>query len=191
MAGETVNEIIAQALNVVNVSQDIIHQIRGLIQTLSIDKKVALAHQLNIKNSKIMSALESFCPKIKSAVDRYVDWVGASIEYRQWVRIYHSISLLSKSDIEGCQWFAKIVSGNETFALKTLQTNVDENEFKRDLAIVKPLDRIHVCSAVSRLKDLDLISSFHPWHVLPATCHICTLKNQTWRPKTHEYLILR
>jgi len=38
-----------------------------------------------------------------------------------------------------------IVSGNETMAAKMLQMNIDEIEFKKELAILKPLEHVHVC----------------------------------------------
>jgi hypothetical protein len=59
----------------------------------------------------------------------------------------------------GLSVIRKIISGSEIMALKTLQANVDESEFRKELAIHKALRNVHVCSAVASLKDLS--SRFH------------------------------
>ena len=171
MAGETVNEILAQALNIVNMSQDTIHQVRDILQTISIDKKVALAYQLkNSNTSKIKSSLETFLsenqlrpPSLRSGSVRRL----GQGEYRILAVGEELPFDLTLEEVRpgGLSVVRKIISGNETMALKTLQADIDEKEFKKEFAILKPLEHIHVCCAVASLKDQ--FSRFHivlkPW----------------------------
>ena len=53
----------------------------------------------------------------------------------------------------GVSMVRKILYGNDSMALKTLQMNIRENDFRRELAFLKNLDHVHVSSALGSIKD--------------------------------------
>ena len=134
-------------------------------------KRKSLSHyNLKIRAIKSKSVLETFLsenkphtPSLRSgSVRRFI-----SGEHRvlQFGEEFPFEFMLDPPREGGVSMIRKIFYGNDFMALKTLQMNVHENDFRRELAFLKNLNHIHVSSALASIKDLT--ERFHiilrPW----------------------------
>ena len=161
MAVKTVNEVIAEGLDLELLSEDDMTRVRELVKTVSIEKKLTLAYQLkdaNLSGTKIKPIFEKFLfentphpPSLRSGSIRRLAHgehriLGVGEEFPFELT-------LEQARYGGVSVVRKILRNNEYLALKTLQTNVKEDEFMKELKILKDVDYMHVCSAVASLKD--------------------------------------
>ena len=161
MAVKTVNEVIAEGLDLELLSEDDMTRVRELVKTVSIEKKLTLAYQLkdaSLSGTKIKTIFEQFLfentphpPSLRSGSIRRLAHgehriLGVGEEFPFEL-------ILEDARYGGVSVVRKILCNNEYQALKTLQTNVEEDEFMKELKILKDVDHMHACSAVASLKD--------------------------------------
>lgn len=170
---ETEGQVISQALTNATLAEENMTMVRERIKSSTMEKRIAIAMMLKPvfpNSTKINHVLEKFLAESEP----HTSGLRSGSVRRLTVKEHRVLSagedmpfevFLEKARHGGSSTVRKVLHGNETLALKTFHTNVDEESFKKEFSILQQLNHTHVCSAVASLKDQ--AQKFHillkPW----------------------------